>query len=123
MNHMHPTESTAYLLVVTLLDKLLQTICGDYDGDIVVTLRVTEPEQFAGDPEMLLMFGHGFPWWLRCDDETAEQFRRRAAAEALQRPRLPVRFGHVRLLAELPVAPEDARERLARQGKAAEVQP
>ncbi|MFT3818323.1 MAG: hypothetical protein QM750_11925 [Rubrivivax sp.] len=76
-----------------------------------------------GEPALIVQLNGQCPYWTRCDDETAEQFRRRAAAEALQRPRLPVRFGHVRLLAELPVAPEDARERLARQGKAAEVQP
>jgi len=104
---MHPAEAAAL--------KLFEAVRGEFDGDMVVSLRAIAPDSICGEPRLIVLLGHDFPWWLRCDDEAPEQFRQRAAAEALQRPRLPTQFGHMRVLIELPTEPEDARERLERR--------
>lgn len=94
------------------LVAIIKALCGATTADCVVSLQAVAPAPICGEPKFIALMGHDFPWWLRWADESIDQFRERAAAEAMKRPRLPTEFGHVRVMVELPVVPADAWQRL-----------
>ena len=102
------------------MKKTIDHLCGGVGVDCVLSLRALAPDPICGEPNLIVMLGHDFAWWVRCDDESPDHFRRRAAAEAMTRPRLPSVLGHARILVELPNAPDDARTRLEQRANSDE---
>ena len=80
----HPAEAA--------LLKIVEAVRGEFDGDFVLCLRAIAPACIVAEPQLIVLMREGFRWWLRCDDETVEQFRQRAAADALRLPRQPTRI-------------------------------